>query len=90
MQLLSVLPPQSAYLLPTSFKKIMLNTNSSVSQLYPTDFEQDMLYKNRYWQAVPLLPALEIDEIKRMYHKYKSKLSQEEIRRNRILKNYEY
>jgi len=90
MQLLSVLPPQSSYLLPTSFKKIMLNTNSSIAHLYPLDFEQDMLYKNKYWQTVPLLPALEIDEIKKMYHKYKSKLSEDEIRRNRVLDNYQY
>ena len=90
MQLLSVLPPQSSYLLPNSFKKIMLNNNSSVAQLYPTDFEQDMLYKNRYWQAVPMLPSLELNEIKRMYNKYKSKLTEDELKRNRILKNYEY
>ena len=68
----------------------MLNNNSSIAQLYPTDFEQDMLYKNRYWQAVPMLPALELDEVKRMYNKYKSKLTQDELRRNRVLKNYEY
>ena len=90
MQLLAVLPPQSSYLLPVNFKKIMLNTNSSIAHIYPLDFEQDMLYKNKYWQTVPLLPALEIDEIKKMYHKYKSKLTEDEIRRNRVLTNYEY
>jgi 5'-3' exonuclease len=90
MQLLSVLPPQSSYLLPFNFKKIMLNNNSSISQLYPTDFELDMLYKNKYWQTVPLLPALEIEEIKKMYHKYKNKLTGDRSRRNRVLKNYEY
>jgi 5'-3' exonuclease len=90
MQLLSVLPPQSSYLLPSSLKKIMLNNKSSIAQLYPIDFEQDMLYKNKYWQSVPLLPSLEIEEVKRMYHKYKNKLSKDEIKRNRVLENYEY
>ena len=68
----------------------MLNTNSSIAHLYPSDFEQDMLYKNKYWQTIPLLPSLEIDEIKKMYHKYKSKLTHDEIRRNRVLDHYEY
>ena len=90
MQLLAVLPPQSSYLLPVNFKKIMLNTNSSIAHIYPLDFEQDMLYKNKYWQTVPLLPALEIHEIKKMYHKYKGKLTEDEIRRNRVLDNYQY
>jgi 5'-3' exonuclease len=68
----------------------MLNTNSSIAHIYPLDFEQDMLYKNKYWQTVPLLPALEIHEIKKMYHKYKGKLTEDEIRRNRVLDNYQY
>jgi 5'-3' exonuclease len=88
MQLLSVLPSQSSYLLPEGFKKIMKNNNSSIAQLYPYDFQQDFLYKNRYWQGIPLLPALEIDLIKSMYSKYKKKLTIEEQSRNKVIENY--
>ncbi len=90
MQLLAVLPQQSSYLLPEGFKKIMKNNNSSLAHLYPIDFRQDFLYKNKYWQGIPALPSLEIDNIKNMYKKYKKKLTTDEKNRNKVLENYNF
>jgi len=87
-QLLSVLPPQSAYLLPEKLQKIMLNANSSLSHLYPMYFQQDFLNKNKYWQAIPLLPQLEINLVKRAFNKYKKNLNKSEINRNKIADIY--
>lgn len=84
MQLLAVLPPQSAFLLPKSLQKIMLNPKSSLAHLYPTDFQQDFINKGRYWQAIPYLPPLEINMIVHAYRKYKNKLSKEEINRSSL------
>ena len=44
MQLLTVLPPQANYLLPKSLRKLMLNTKSSLTYLYPNEFEQCISY----------------------------------------------
>lgn len=74
-QLMCVLPKQSAYLLPKSLQKIMLNINSSVSHLYPTTFEIDLVNKKKFWMGHPKLPQLEIENIKVMFNKYKHKLS---------------
>ena len=89
-QLLCVLPPQSAYLLPKKLQKIVLNTNSSLAHLYPEYFQQDFLHKNKHWQAIPILPALEIKSVKRAFFKYKSKLSAEELDRNKTKDIYQF
>ena len=88
MQLLNVLPSQSSFLLPEKLRKIMLNNNSSVIHLYPKEFKQDFLYKNKYWQGIPLLPALEINNIIKIYNKYEKKLSKIELERNKIIQEY--
>ena len=88
VQLLTVLPPQSNYLLPKQLQKIMLNHNSTVAHLYPTDFTQDFIGKARYWMAIPNLPPLEIELLKRSYAKYKDKLTNEDNKKNKSVKNY--
>jgi 5'-3' exonuclease len=87
VQLLSVLPQQSNYLLPNNLKKLMTNCNSSLSHLYPIDFEQDYLNKSKYWMIIPKLPPLEIDLIKYIYMKYQDELSKEDNFRNRLCEN---
>lgn len=88
VQLLCVLPQQSNYLLPPPLRKIMVNPHSSLSHLYPTDFEQDFLNKHKYWMAIPQLPPLEVELIKYVYHKYQDELSKDEQWRNRIEDDY--
>jgi len=85
MQLLSVLPPQSNYLLPQSLRKLVLNPNSSLISLYPIKFEQDFINKHRYWAAIPILPPIDIKLIKDKFYKYKDELTPDEIRRNTLL-----
>ena len=87
VQLLSVLPQQSNYLLPNNLKKLMTNSNSSLSHLYPIDFEQDLLNKSKYWMTIPKLPPLEINLVKYIYMKYQDELSKEDNFRNRICEN---
>ena len=56
VQLLAVLPPQTAYLLPASLRSISSASTSPVHYMYPHDFKQDFLYKTKFFQAIPLLP----------------------------------
>jgi len=62
-QLLCVLPPQSAYLVPNKYQWLMKSNKSPLSYLYPYDFELDMLYKTQYWQCIPDLPPLDVKHV---------------------------
>ena len=61
-QLLSVLPPQSAQLVPESYRQLMLSPTSPVFDAYPNDFSLDLNGKRAEWEAVALLPF--IDEVR--------------------------
>lgn len=89
MQLLSVLPPQSSYLLPDSISKLMTNPKSSLIYLYPKEFDQDFINKKKYWMAIPKLPPLDIKLIKHSYFKYKNELSDDEQKINESKKVFE-
>lgn len=64
-QLLAVLPPQSSFLLPLSYKWLMNDSKSPIIYLYPISFELDMLYKGKYWQSIPFLPDIDIEAIQK-------------------------
>ena len=85
IQLLSVLPPQSNYLLPEVLRKLMIDKKSSLHYLYPKEFEQDFINKKKYWMAIPYLPQLNIDLIKKKYNKYKDELTLDNKKRNKFV-----
>jgi 5'-3' exonuclease len=79
-QLLCVLPPTCAYLLPKSMQYLMLKKDSPLIDLYPQRFEEDLVNKQMLWQGIPLLPKLDIDRIKKIInYKY---ITKEENKRN--------
>ena len=43
----------------------MTSVNSPIINLYPDSFNLDLLYKNKYWECIPILPDLEIDNVKK-------------------------
>jgi len=88
VQLLCVLPQQSNYLLPTKLKNLMSNSKSSLAHLYPIDFQQDYINKNKYWMGIPILPSLEIDLVKYIFTKYQDELTKEDQFKNRLCDNY--
>ena len=88
VQLMCVLPQQSNYLIPLKLRNLMTNQKSSLAHLYPLDFEQDFINKNKYWMGIPVLPPLEIDLVKYIYNKYQDVLTKEDQFRNRLCDNY--
>jgi len=84
-QLLLVLPPQSSYLIPKELRKIVHNSKSTLAFMYPLQITQDFIGKHKYWMAQPLLPSLDIELVKYVYHKYEKKLSTDEKNRNKLL-----
>lgn len=89
-QLLCVLPKESNFLLPKPIRKIMLNSNSSISHLYPSSFKIDLINKKKYWMGIPELPALEIDLVKKTVKKYYNKLSESDLEFNDIKNTYNF
>lgn len=60
MQLLSVLPPQSAKLLPPSYAQVMTN---ELKYAYPTTFKTDPNGKLQPWEAIVLIPFIDEDKL---------------------------
>ena len=70
-QLLTVLPAKSNFLLPKELRSLMTLKTSKLKHLYPTDYELDMIDKNKYWQCIPNLPMLDVKLIKKEKNKIK-------------------
>jgi 5'-3' exonuclease len=62
-QLLSVLPPQSASLLPKALAELMLHPSSPLIPYYPSDFTSDPNGKRQSWEAIVLIPFIDADQL---------------------------
>ena len=69
VQLLCIMPRDSRALLPKSAHPIMLNKDSPLRYLYPSQFETDSYYKKYNWQCEPKIPQIDIDECKAIVKK---------------------
>ena len=69
VQLLSILPKKSSYLLPRSYRNLMYNSN--LVHLYPDKFEIDTYYKRYYWECEPVLPNIDVKQIDKVVKKIK-------------------
>lgn len=82
-QLFMVIPVQSSFLLPSSFKQIMIN----LPEYFPKNVSQDFQLITKYWQALPEIKILEPffawEKIKNI------KLTEKEIDRNKFKKPYQ-
>jgi 5'-3' exonuclease len=59
LQLLSVLPPQSSHLLPSSYAHYMIDKNSPLSKFYPSEFNVDANGKRNVWENIVQIPFIE-------------------------------
>jgi 5'-3' exonuclease len=78
IQLLTVLPPQSKFILPTPLQRLMSSEKSSLIYLYPTSIEHDFIGKTKYYQGNPILPPIDIKLVSHIYRKYEVELSEED------------
>lgn len=77
-QLLNVLPPLSEDLLPECLRPIF----TQFKEYYPTEFKLDMFQKCMDWQAVPILPFMNSQDIVKAFEQKQSLLSFAEAERN--------
>ena len=87
-QLVAILPPASANLLPESYRSLVLDDNSPIIDMFPSKTELDMLHKDLYWQCIPKLPFLDIDRV--IEATAGKKLTKEEKKRNIVCDNFTF
>ncbi len=62
-QLLCVIPPQSAGLLPRKYQRLMTDSDSELIMYYPIKCGISNAYCNATWQYKPLFPRVDFEEI---------------------------
>jgi 5'-3' exoribonuclease 1 len=62
-QLLCVLPPTSAALVPEHIRFLMLSESSPIIDYFPLDFETDQNGKKQEWEAIALLPFVDYSRL---------------------------
>jgi len=85
LQLLSVLPPKGAYLLPSPIAAVM----QTLSVYYPEEFRVDMDGKRKEHEGIAVLPVLDYTELEKEYAKVEG-MAANETRRNRTIPAHLY
>jgi 5'-3' exonuclease len=88
IQLLSVLPPKSADLLPTPLADVL--RGKEMEEYCPKDFPIDLSGCKNTWEATVILPMIEYSDIEKIYFKYIQNVPEQERRRNTLGKSYIY
>ncbi|KAI0557848.1 5'-3' exoribonuclease [Gracilaria domingensis] len=84
-QLMSVLPPKSAWCLPKPYRQLMTNAASPIRDFYPESFETDMNGKRNDWEAVVLLPFVDEERLLAAIRSIPlSEINEEERKRNEL------
>ena len=89
-QLLSVLPPQSANLIPSPLCDYLTATDSPLKEHCPTELEIDLAGKRREWEGIVLLPMVDFDIVRKCYFQSLPSVDKRESRRNIRGKSYVY
>jgi 5'-3' exonuclease len=83
-QLLAILPPASAYLLPKPLQFLLTSPESPICDFYPEHFEVDSENKKNDYESIILLPHVEPERIRNAFRSVESLLSSEDRERNCI------
>jgi 5'-3' exonuclease len=83
-QLLMILPPQSAHLLPLPYQPFMVSIDSPLIHYFPSHVELE-LYGHRFrWEAHPKIPFMVPDEVTSVVSVVESQLTEEECERGSL------
>jgi len=62
--LIYVLPPDSFKLMPSRWWILWDTLNHPIRYIYPIEYEIETYYKNMLWECEPILPNIEIEEVR--------------------------
>ena len=89
-QLLGILPPKSAGLIPVPLSQLLLDSRSEIKKFCPDKFETDISGKRQEWEGIVLLPMIDFSIILKEYNKHIDKVCPEDLKRNIVGKSYIY
>lgn len=81
-QLLSVLPPQSSYLLPKALQPLSTSIDSPIIDMFPTEFQMDLEGKSQEYEAIVHLPHIDLARLRKAFNEVENNLTNEENERN--------
>lgn len=90
LQLLAVMPPKSAKLLPRPLDSLLTSNESPLKPFCPDDFVIDLAGKRKEWEGIPILPMVDIDVLKSVYDRYIGFVDEQNARRNIHGKTFVY
>jgi 5'-3' exoribonuclease 1 len=89
-QLLCVLPPKSANLLPKVLGDLLTDPDSPLRKYCPETFEIDITGVRRAWEGIAVLPMIDFDLFRDCYMKRISSIDQRDVKRNMLGKSFLY
>lgn len=91
-QLLCVLPPKSANLIPEPLGELLTDETSPLVKFCPIDFKVDLSGKRKEWEGIVLLPQVDYDVVRECYLEKFSLVSDQNKKLNLVGKTkvYEY
>jgi 5'-3' exonuclease len=90
LQLLCVLPPESANLLPEPLDKFLTSSDSIMAEYCPAEIEIDMAGKKNDYEGIVLLPMIDYTKVEKSYAKLIRKVNDVDMKRNILGKDYLY
>ena len=89
-QLLCVLPPKSANLIPKPLCYLLTNENSPLKKFCPDNFEVDLSGKRREWEGIVILPIVDFNLVRECYMNIIEKISDQDMKRNKLGRSFIY
>ena len=81
-QLLCVLPPKSADLIPTPLSYLLTDEQSPLRSYCPDDFHIDLAGKRKEWEGIVILPIVDFEVVRVNYLERLKGVDRKELRRN--------
>lgn len=90
IQLLSVLPPKSANLLPEPLNTLLTDPASPLIPFCPKEFEVDVSGMREEWEGIVLLPMADYATVEKAYLSLIGKVDERERKRNALGRSFIY
>ena len=89
-QLLCVLPPKSADLIPAPLSYLLTDEQSPLKSFCPDDFHIDLSGKRREWEGIVILPIVDFDVVVENYFKHLKDVDKQDLKRNILGRSFMY
>jgi 5'-3' exonuclease len=89
-QLLCVLPPKSANLIPEPLCRLLTDEHSPLKEQCPEHFQIDLSGKRKEWEGIVILPMVDFNLVRDHYLKMLDKVDKNDLKRNTSGRSFVY